>query len=182
MAGWLLAPVSQSPTSAYWCRVYVYGYGCMHRIYIRVCMYVCMYVCMSWSQDLRLQMVSAWKQHNEKIFFYFWGEKGGQSSSEILFKTKEKPGAFYFSSNKETPILLLHLISILNSQVTHIESIQKYTEVVITRPWKRWLPSVTLGHQQNPTPPHAPNRSVKWQMLASYPPTLQKERGIKIVT
>jgi hypothetical protein len=84
---------------------------------------------------------------------------------------------------------LLCLISIPNSQVTHTESMQKYTEVVILAHYSPLKALTAVCHAwspaEPPTPPHALNRSVtnlKWRMLASYPPTLQKERGLKIVT
>ncbi len=94
-----------------------------------------------------------------------------RSLRELLFlaeKKKDLEPLFLFLL-----ILLLYPISILSSKVTHNGSIQKYTQLVMLThysPLRGWLPSFTLGHKQNQTPPHASNRSVKWQMSAKLPP------------
>jgi hypothetical protein len=57
---------------------------------------------------------------------------------ESFSAEKKNEEFFSFSSNKEPPVLLLYLISILSSQVTHTGSIHKCTQLVmlthITRP------------------------------------------------
>jgi hypothetical protein len=109
------------------CTEYIYVYVCMY-----VCTYVCMYVLISRPKATNGERLEA--THRKDLLLFFEARRGSKALQKFFLKQRKSVEHFFSPSNKETPILLLHLMSILNSQVTHTESIQKYTEVVITRP------------------------------------------------
>ena len=83
---------------------------------------------------------------------------------EILFRPprKREKSKSIFHKKKSLLILLLYPISILSSKVIHNGSIHKYTQLLMLTHYSPLrLPSVTLGHKHNQTPPHDSNRSIK---------------------
>ena len=78
-----------------WVRVYAQNiYTCMY-----VCMYVCIYVLISRPKATIGEHLEATPR--EDLLLFFGARRGrGQSFSEILFRTKTKPGAFSFFQTK----------------------------------------------------------------------------------
>ena len=134
------------------------GYGCMHRIYtcMYVCMYVCIYVLISRPKATNGEHLEATQR--EDLLLFFEARRGGKAHQKFFLEQRKGLEHFLLLQNKEPLVLLLYLISILNSQVIHTESIQKCTEVVMLAHYSPLKALTAICHAWSPAEPTPPPR------------------------